>query len=59
MYKFEDIRDVHLEITSKWPSKCPNVSETDNVGPMNSFIKLDDIHIIDLRNGFQDNSYNN
>ena len=43
MYKFEDIRDVHLEITSKCQAKCPMCPRRINGGPMNPFIKLDDI----------------
>ena len=43
MYKLEDIRDVHLEITSKCQAKCPMCPRRINGGPMNPFIKLDDI----------------
>ena len=43
MYKFEDIKDVHLEITSKCQAKCPMCPRRINGGPMNPFIKLDDI----------------
>ena len=46
MYKFEDIRDVHLEITSKCQAKCPTCPRRINGGPMNPFIKLDDINTL-------------
>ena len=45
MYNFTDIRDVHLEITSKCQAKCPMCPRRINGGPMNPFIKLDDITI--------------
>ena len=56
MYKFEDIRDVHLEITSKCLQNVPNVSQRRiNGGPNESFIKLDDITLDRFKEWFQDN----
>ena len=43
MYKLEDIRDVHLEITSKCQAKCPMCPRRINGGPMNPFVSLDEI----------------
>ena len=43
MYKLQDIRDIHLEITSRCHAKCPMCPRRINGGPLNPFIHLDDI----------------
>jgi MoaA/NifB/PqqE/SkfB family radical SAM enzyme len=43
MYKLEDIRDIHLEITSKCQARCPMCPRRISGGPINPFIKLDEI----------------
>ena len=43
MYKLQDIRDIHLEITSRCQAKCPMCPRRINGGPLNPFIHLDDI----------------
>jgi len=43
MYRYQDIRDIHLEITSKCQAKCPMCPRRISGGPINPFIKLDEI----------------
>lgn len=43
MYNLEDIRDVHLEVTSKCQAKCPMCPRRIQGGPLNPFIHLDEI----------------
>jgi len=43
MYKLTDIKDVHLEITSKCQAKCPMCPRRIQGGPLNPFIHLDEI----------------
>jgi len=43
MYRLEDIRDIHLEITSKCQARCPMCPRRISGGPINPFIKLDEI----------------
>lgn len=43
MYRYQDIKDIHLEITSKCQAKCPMCPRRISGGPLNPFIKLDEI----------------
>ena len=43
MYRLEDIRDIYLEITSKCQARCPMCPRRISGGPINPFIKLDEI----------------
>lgn len=43
MYRLENIRDIHLEITSKCQARCPMCPRRISGGPINPFIKLDEI----------------
>lgn len=43
MYKLTDIKDVHLEVTSKCQAKCPMCPRRIQGGPLNPFIHLDEI----------------
>jgi len=45
MYRYTDIRDIHLEITSKCQAKCPMCPRRIQGGPINPFIKLDEISL--------------
>jgi len=45
MYKLEDIRDVHLEVTSRCQAKCPMCPRRIQGGPLNPFINLDEISL--------------
>ncbi len=43
MYKLEDIRDIHLEITSKCQAKCPMCPRRINGGALNPLMSLNEI----------------
>lgn len=43
MYSYADIRDVHFEITSKCQAKCPMCPRRMQGGPLNPFIKLEEV----------------
>lgn len=45
MYKLENIRDVHLEITSKCQARCPMCPRRINGGVMNPLLELRDIDL--------------
>lgn len=45
MYKLEDIKDIHIEITSKCQAKCPMCPRRINGGVINPLIKLDEISL--------------
>ena len=52
MYKLEDIRDIHLEITSRCQAKCPMCPRRINGGPLNPFIHLDDVSLETFKKWF-------
>ena len=54
MYKLEDIRDVHLEVTSKCQAKCPMCPRRIQGGPLNPFIHLDEITLERFKQWFPD-----
>lgn len=43
MYKFKDIKTVHLEITSKCQASCPMCARNMQGGPLNPFLTLNEI----------------
>ena len=45
MYKIEDIKAIHLEVTSRCQAKCPMCARRINGGPLNPFMGLDEITI--------------
>ena len=45
MYKIEDIKAIHLEVTSRCQAKCPMCARRINGGPLNPFMGLDEISI--------------
>ena len=45
MYNLKDIKDVHFEITSKCQAKCPMCPRRIAGGPLNPFIKLDEVSL--------------
>lgn len=53
MYRYEDIRDIHLEITSKCQAKCPMCPRRISGGPINPFIKLDEITLDVFKQWFE------
>lgn len=52
MYKLEDIRDVHLEVTSKCQARCPMCPRRINGGPINPFISLTEITLEQFKEWF-------
>ena len=52
MYKLEDIRDVHLELTSKCQSRCPMCTRRINGGLLNPIINLDEITLVQFKEWF-------
>lgn len=45
MYNYSDIREIHLEVTSKCQARCPQCPRRFNGGPMNPYVVLEDIHL--------------
>jgi MoaA/NifB/PqqE/SkfB family radical SAM enzyme len=52
MYKLEDIRDVHLELTSKCQARCPMCPRRINGGALNPLITLDEISLEQFKSWF-------
>ena len=52
MYKLEDIRDVHLELTSKCQARCPMCPRRINGGLLNPLITLDEITLTQFKEWF-------
>ena len=52
MYRYEDIKDIHLEITSKCQAKCPMCPRRISGGPLNPFIKLEEITVAQFKQWF-------
>ncbi len=55
MYKLEDIRDIHLEVTSKCQARCPMCPRRINGGPLNPLITLDEITLTQFKKWFPSN----
>ena len=53
MYRYEDIKDIHLEITSKCQARCPMCPRRISGGPLNPFIKLDEITLDVFKKWFE------
>jgi MoaA/NifB/PqqE/SkfB family radical SAM enzyme len=43
MYNLKDIKDIHLEITSKCQASCPMCARNIQGGPLNPFLELNEI----------------
>lgn len=52
MYKLTDIRDVHLELTTKCQARCPMCPRRINGGALNPLITLDEITIDQFKEWF-------
>ena len=50
MYKLEDIKQIHLEITQKCQAACPMCDRNQNGGALNPHINLDELKIESLVN---------
>lgn len=53
MYRYQDIKDIHLEITSKCQARCPMCPRRISGGPLNPFIKLDEITLDVFKQWFE------
>jgi len=53
MYKIEDIRKIHLEITQKCQASCPMCDRNQNGGILNPHINLDELTLEDCKNIFE------
>ena len=49
MYKYEEIKRVHLGITSKCNANCPMCIRNVNGGPLNPNIKFDELSLEDIK----------
>lgn len=54
MYKIEEIKDIHLEITSKCQAKCPMCPRRINGGPLNPLINITEIDLKTFKRWFSD-----
>jgi len=45
MYQYQDIKSVHLEVTSKCQARCPMCPRRMDGGPLNPYITLDEIYL--------------
>jgi MoaA/NifB/PqqE/SkfB family radical SAM enzyme len=52
MYKLEDIRDIHLELTSKCQARCPMCPRRINGGLLNPLITLNEITLTQFKEWF-------
>lgn len=52
MYRLSDIKDVHLEITSKCQAKCPMCPRRINGGILNPFLELNEIDLETFKKWF-------
>lgn len=52
MYKIEDIRDIHLELTSKCQARCPMCPRRINGGVLNPLMTLDEITLEQFKSWF-------
>lgn len=55
MYKLKDIRDVHLELTSKCQARCPMCPRRINGGILNPLITLNEITLDQFKEWFPKN----
>jgi len=53
MYKYEDIRQVHLEITQRCQAACPMCDRNENGGPDNRHITNAELSLEDCQNIFE------
>lgn len=52
MYKIEDIRDIHLELTSKCQARCPMCPRRINGGALNPLMTLNEITLEQFKEWF-------
>ena len=52
MYNFKDLRDIHLELTTKCQARCPMCPRRINGGPINPLIEITDIGLDTFKKWF-------
>tara|TARA_B110000285_G_scaffold97657_1_gene111454 strand:- start:247 stop:1230 length:984 start_codon:yes stop_codon:yes gene_type:complete len=52
MYNYNNIKEIHLEVTSKCQARCPMCPRRISGGRMNPFVKLDEITLIQFKKWF-------
>lgn len=52
MYKLKDIKDIHIEITSKCQARCPMCPRRINGGLLNPLINIDEINLDTFKSWF-------
>lgn len=52
MYRYGDIREVHLELNDKCNAACPQCARTDHGGPVNPHLELTELSLGDVREIF-------
>jgi MoaA/NifB/PqqE/SkfB family radical SAM enzyme len=52
MYKIEDIKDVHIEITTRCQARCPMCPRRINGGVLNPLMTLTEIDLETFKNWF-------
>jgi MoaA/NifB/PqqE/SkfB family radical SAM enzyme len=52
MYKLENIKDIHIEITSKCQARCPMCPRRINGGLLNPLINIDEINLDTFKSWF-------
>jgi MoaA/NifB/PqqE/SkfB family radical SAM enzyme len=52
MYRYQDIKDIHLEITSKCQARCPMCPRRENGGPLNPNMHLTEINLQTFKHWF-------
>lgn len=55
MYKYSDIKKIHLEITQKCQAACPMCDRNQNGGALNPHINLDELTLQDCQKIFEPN----
>jgi MoaA/NifB/PqqE/SkfB family radical SAM enzyme len=52
LYRYADVRTVHLEITNKCNASCPQCSRSDSGGPVNPLLPLTELSFADVQKIF-------
>ena len=55
MYRYEDIRQIHLEVTQRCNASCPMCDRNQNGGALNPHLNLDELSLEDCHKIFEPN----
>ena len=53
MYRYEDIKEVHLEITEKCQAACPMCMRNENGGAINRHLSMSELSLKDCKKIFE------